>query len=300
MSSTGRDNVANMSSKFCRDEFEAYTIYSALANSIVVRGNLRNALLRAAEDEYRHYSFWRRFTPGCEPRFAGVKKLLFMFAAVLFGVTAVVKILERMEGDTSKLYARFAEEHPEIGDEVEKMLRDEELHEKLFVESLDEKRVAYISSIALGISDALIELTGIYAGALGAFSNTLSAGLTGLLAGFSAAISMAVASYAQARHEKGKNPKLAAFFTGSAYIAVVLVLAAPYFILQDLVAAFASMIIAALIVVAYMSYLSAILRDESFQREFVRTAGLILGVSALLYILGDVLSKLLGVTSIGG
>jgi len=289
-----------MSSKFCRDEFEAYTIYSALASSIIVRGNLRNALLRAAEDEYRHYRFWRRFATSCEPRFAGIKKLLFMFAAVLFGVTAVVKILERMEGDASKLYARFVEEHPEIRDEVEKMLRDEKMHEKLFVENLDEKRVAYISSIALGISDALIELTGIYAGALGAFSSTLSAGLTGLLAGFSAAISMAVASYTQARHEKDKNPKLAAFFTGSAYIAVVLILAAPYFILHDLVAAFTSMIVAALIVVAYMSYLSAVLHDESFQREFVRTAGLILGVSALLYILGDALSKLLGVSSVGG
>jgi VIT1/CCC1 family predicted Fe2+/Mn2+ transporter len=62
--------------------------------------------------------------------------------------------------------------------------------------------VRYLGSITLGISDSLIELTGIYAGSLGVFSNNLVAGLTGLIAGLSASISMAIASYIRVRNQK--------------------------------------------------------------------------------------------------
>ena|GEM_PF-3678131 len=41
--------------------------------------------------------------------------------------------------------------------------------------SVSESRVKYFGSIALRISDALVELMGIYAGSLGAFASTLVA-----------------------------------------------------------------------------------------------------------------------------
>jgi VIT1/CCC1 family predicted Fe2+/Mn2+ transporter len=62
--------------------------------------------------------------------------------------------------------------------------------------------VGYLGSITLGISDSLVELTGIYAGSLDVFPNNLVTGLTGLIAGLSASISTATASYIRVRNQK--------------------------------------------------------------------------------------------------
>lgn len=70
-----------------------------------------------------------------------------------------------------------------------------------------------------------------YTSSLSAFENTLSEGLTSLLAGIATSISMRITSYTQAKHEGGLNPELAAFYTSIAYPAVVGLLAIPYLLL---------------------------------------------------------------------
>ncbi|MEM2158511.1 MAG: rubrerythrin family protein, partial [Sulfolobales archaeon] len=160
-------------------------------------------------------------------------------------------------------------------------------HERNLINNLNEKRIKYLSSIALGISDALVELTGIYAGALGALSSTVNAGLIGLLAGISAALSMTVASYTQAKPEVGKSPKLSALFTGIAYFAVVIALALPYFITSSILTAFISMLAIAIMLIAYISFYGAVLYDRNYLKEFIEGAFLLLGVSLLLYIIGE-------------
>ncbi|MEM3163506.1 MAG: rubrerythrin family protein, partial [Desulfurococcaceae archaeon] len=106
-----------------------------------------------------------------------------------------------------------------------------------------------------------------------------------------------IASYAQAKHEVGKAPKTAALYTGIAYLLVVLLLALPYFLINVITSAFAAMIVAALLVIAYMSFYSSVLFKRSYLKEFIETSGLMLGVSILLFVLGNVLGQLFGVTT---
>ncbi|MEM2235358.1 MAG: rubrerythrin family protein [Desulfurococcaceae archaeon] len=283
--------------EFCRDEYEAYNMYTLLAKNPLVSARIRSTIGKAALDEHRHYVFWRSIVGECSSTPSTIKRLLLSLLLPLFGVTVTIKFIESMEKNALESYEKISSMRPELKEEVEKIIKEEEEHEASFILGLDEGRVKYLGSIMLGISDAIIELTGIYSGALGVFVNTLSAGLTGLLAGVSAAISMTIASYAQAKHEVGKAPKTAALYTGIAYLLVVLLLALPYFLINVITSAFAAMIVAALLVIAYMSFYSSVLFKRSYLKEFIETSGLMLGVSILLFVLGNVLGQLFGVTT---
>ncbi|MEM4692369.1 MAG: hypothetical protein QXR70_03445 [Sulfolobales archaeon] len=274
--------------KMCESEYVAYRTYMYVSK-YVVKGKLKSALEKALNDELRHYRFWSEISKGCGDLKTSMKVLALFLLSILFGVTVLVKVLERAEGDASELYERLSKESPELSEVLKAMAEDENRHESEFASSIDEVRVKYLSSITLGVSDAIIELTGVYTGALGMLESTKTAGTIGLLAGISASVSMAAASYAQAKHEVWKKPYLAAVYTGSSYLAVVSLLALPYFLTQSLLTAFAIMVANAVLVIAYISVYGAILLGKSFLKEFFSNVALLLGISTALYALGRAL-----------
>lgn len=284
--------------EMCADEYFSHHVYRHLAKFPFINKKLKTILEKAAEDELKHYNFWRNIVGECTSKISMLKVLLYTVMFYLFGLTVTLRFIESKEFNAAELYKNLIENKPELKDEVNRIIKDEERHEREFALSIDEGRVRYIGSITLGISDALVELTGIYTGSLGAFENTLNAGLTGLLAGIAASISMGIASYAQTKHEGRLNPRLSAFYTFIAYLAVVLVLALPYFLIGSLSIAFGVMLALALVVVAYITFYASILHNRNYFKEFTETALLIFGVSILLYILGSVLGTILGVKQI--
>jgi len=290
-------DIGGVVREMCRDEYFSHHLYRSLAGKPFMKKNLREALLRAAEDEYKHYLFWRSAVGECSSRTHMFKVFIYTVMFYLFGLTVLLKILEAKERSVTAIYREMVKLRPGLREEVERIILDEEEHEKEFLSSIDEGRVKYIGAITLGVSDALVELTGIYTGSLGAFENTLSAGLTGLLAGIAASISMGIASYTQAKNEGRASPGLAAIYTLLAYISVALLLATPYFIINNLMIAFITMVVIALAVVSYLTFYVAILHNRSYIKEFSETTILIFSVSILLYVLGSILGKILGLTS---
>lgn len=275
----------------CQSEYVANRVYLYVSRHLV-GGALREALLKASTDELKHYNFWKKLGGECRNISTLLKIFSLTLFSVLFGVTALVKLLERVEGDTSRIYEELARSSPELSEELLAMSRDESEHELKFADSIDETRVKYLSSITLGVADAIIELTGIYAGAIGILESARTVGVVGLIAGISASVSMAVASYAQAKHELRKKPYLAAAYTGISYLLVVSVLAAPYFIVEAVLSAFIFMVFNAVLVIAYISVYGWVILGRSYLREFLSNVALLLGVSATLYTIGRVVGIL--------
>ena len=118
----------------------------------------------------------------------------------IFGMTFGIKLLEKGESTAIKSYA---EEDSSLAfmDEIK---ADEERHESILIDMLDEERLQYVGSIVLGLNDALVELTGALAGYTIAFQNTRLIALTGLITGISASFSMAASEYLATRHEGGR------------------------------------------------------------------------------------------------
>lgn len=275
--------------KMCRDEFEAYHIYKFLGNHLRASKDVRNVFKNASEDEWRHYQTLSEIVGKCESSVSKFKVLVFALISIVFGTTVTLKLVESLERRAKKSYNELVGVGEEFSERILKLVSDEERHELDMINNLNESRVKYLSSIALGVSDALVELTGIYAGALGVLASTSNTGLIGVLAGISAALSMTVASYTQAKQEVGKSPRLAAIFTGLSYSLVVIALALPYFLTTSEVAAFSSMLIIALAFIAYMSFYSSVLHGRRYLKEFAENSLLLLGIAFLLYFLGNLL-----------
>lgn len=278
----------------CYEEYLAYKLYSTLAKNPLLSKRYKEILKTASREERKHYEFWKKISGECADRISGLVVLAYALLLWFFGITVIFKLVEKMESSAIESYSNIIVKHPDLRNEIETIIKEEKTHETKFIEEISEGRVKYLSSIALGVSDALVELTGIYTGSLGAFSQTISAGLIGLIAGFSASISMAIASYSQAKHAGIEKPLKSSIYTMTAYLVVALLLALPYFILSSISLAFTSMLITALLIIGYMSFYSCVLHEKRFTREFLENAALLLGVSLALYLFGSVARRMIG------
>lgn len=292
--------IREIAAEFCDDEYLDHRVYSALA-AVEWNGRRRELLRRLSEVERRHFDFWLKFAGRYRPSLkARLYPYLFAFLRLLFGATFAAKLLERGEDKAVERYKMALDlmEAPEDRKALESIIADEMEHEKEFIAQLDEAIVRYMSALVLGMADAIIEITGTHAGALGTTSSAIITGVVGLVVGVSAAISMASASYLQTKHETGRSPTVAALVTGVGYVVAAALMSLPYFIADNIYAAFAASLAVSVLLALMFTYQGSVYADRDFRSEFVQTVGLLLGVAALAYLLGDGLSAAFGIRSL--
>jgi len=117
--------------------------------------------------------------------------LLYRLAVSVFGLTFAIKLMEAGERRAENSYSAVAQELPELG----RIVADETEHESALMELIDEERLGYLSSMVLGINDALVELTGALAGLTFARQSSRLVGLAGLITGVATSLSMAASEY---------------------------------------------------------------------------------------------------------
>lgn len=95
-------------------------------------------------------------------------------------------------------------------------------------------RLSYMSSVVLGLNDALVEFTGALAGFTLALNEPRLVALTGSITGVAAALSMAASEYLSTKSDATgeKHPLRAALCTGTAYLVTVAILIIPYLLFR--------------------------------------------------------------------
>jgi len=287
------DNDKVQYDEFAKNEFLDYRLYKSMAKSEQNPHN-KEMLEKLAEQEHTHYLFWKKFSadtkgdPYVSPwfffRFNLMKKVL--------GLTFTIKFLERHEGDVIKDYEKVSEklsENDKAG--LKKIIGDEKEHEKFFITQLKETVIKYIGFIALGLADAIVEISGTHTGFLGVTNSTLFAGVSGLIVGFAAAISMASASYIQAKQDLERSAVISAAATGISYIIAVIILAVPYFLSSNMCIAFIISIINGIILITFLTFYTTIVFDRRFWKDFIETTSLMLITAAATFLLGSILGK---------
>ena len=92
----------------------------------------------------------------------------------------------------------------------------------------------YYGSIVLGISDALIEITGVLAGLTFALKDLKLVALSGLVTGIAASLSMGASEFLSKRAESRNSlPIKEAFYTSMSYLVVVTILISPYLLIEQ-------------------------------------------------------------------
>lgn len=266
-------------------------IYRKIARWVKDEHN-KNVLLRISAEEKRHAEIWKKYT-NTEVKPSRMKILFFTLLARILGFTFALKLMERGEADASELYGQLASEIPE----AKKIALDEDRHEQELIALLDEERLQYVGSMVLGLSDALVELSGTLAGLTFAMQNTRLIALSGLITGISATLSMASSEYLSSRSEGGSNALKSGLYTGVVYLATVAFLVLPYLLLpnESFMVALAIMLGTVVIIILAFTYYISVAKDVPFFKRFAEMAIISLSVAGLSFVIGIIVKATLGI-----
>ncbi|HAV22784.1 MAG: rubrerythrin family protein [Ignavibacteria bacterium GWA2_55_11] len=297
MAGTLSPSLTEQAGRFMDDEHFDHLVYRRMAD-VEHDPRRKELLLQLSAAEERHAVFWRDIA-GREPKPVSAFRIRSLITLRrLAGLMFTLKFLERHEHDVVEEYRLWL---PALGEQrrakLQEILKDEEEHEHAFMVQVDEAIVRYIGFVALGLSDAIIEISGVHAGFLGVMGSTVVAGVAGLVVGFAACISMGVAAYMKAKSETRQAPLTSAFITSGAYLLAVVLLAAPYFVTHSMLLAFSVSVFFAIVLSVMFTFYVAIVNDTNFHREVVENTLLLLGTAAATYFFGEALGSIFGLQS---
>ncbi|NTV29407.1 MAG: rubrerythrin family protein [Candidatus Omnitrophica bacterium] len=276
---------------FQKRELTEHLIYRRMAECVPAGAN-RDVLLRLSDDEKRHYEIWKKYS-GQEVAVDHFQIWVNVLLARVFGLTFGIKLAEKGEEDARTAYAAFGDLVPE----VRSLIQEEAVHEEALVAMLDEDQLKYVGSVVLGLSDALVELTGVLAGLTFALANARLIAAVGLITGVAAAFSMAASEYLSTKTEGGeRSPLKASVYTGVAYIFTVVFLIAPYLLLNNLPVSLAWTMLNAVLVIVVFTFYAAVTQGVSFRKRFAEMTLLCFGVAALSFGFGYLVKQWLGVS----
>ena len=174
--------------------------------------------------------------------------------------------------------------------EMKGIIEAEEKHETKLINLINAEKLSYMSSVVLGLNDALVELTGALAGFTLSIQNSKIIALMGLITGISASLSLAASEYLSIKSEA--NPEVqqravkSAFHTGIAYIITVIALVIPYFLMINYVASLIVTIVIAITIIFIFNFYISVANDYNFKRRFIEMAAISIGVATLSFIIG--------------
>ena len=273
-----------------QDEITEYSVYKRLSASVIDPHN-KGVLDRIAEDELKHYHFWKKHThQEMKPeKWVGWKYYLI---SKIFGITFGIKLMEKTESIAQVNYEKISRFIPGAID----LKKDEIEHEKELINLIDEERLKYVGSMVLGLSDALVELTGTLAGLTFALRNTRLIAMAGLITGIAASLSMAASEYLSTKSEEGvRDPATAALYTGSGYVLTVLFLIFPYLLFKNYYFCLGFTLFNAVIVIVLFTYYVSVAKDIPFRKRFFEMVAISFGVAALTFVIGYFIKLFLNV-----
>ncbi|HUI01258.1 MAG TPA: VIT1/CCC1 family protein [Nitrososphaerales archaeon] len=291
-------DLAETALKEAKDEMTDYTTYKRLAASEKGKEN-KDMFEKLSSMERRHYDLWMRYLPKGTPAVGPSNRTVYLtlFLRRVFGASFAIKFLERREAKTVGKYESLKPMVPPDDQEAfQSMIEDEKGHETAFADIVAGTYVKYISFIVLGLADALVEIAGIHAGSLGIYNSTELTGLAGIVAGAAASLAMASAAFAQAKQGFEGRPSLAAAYTGGSYFVAAVVLALPYFLTKEMLSAISLSLAFGLTMIAFVSWYNSIISSGKFVKDFSELAGVMLGATVALFIFGNIIRALFGIT----
>lgn len=256
-------------------------VYAALAKQASLQKN-SEILEKMSHDEGLHCAVWGRYT-GIEAKADMFRVWLFVVLGKIFGLVFVINLMEGGEDDSAENYRKLMEELPE----VRSIMEDETRHEAQLAAMIHEEKLSYISSMVLGLNDALVELTGALAGFTLALNNNRMVGMAGFITGVAATLSMAASEYLSKKADTSeKHPLKAAVYTGVAYMITVAFLLLPYIVFESPLVALGFCLFDAALIILGFTYFVSVVRKESFVRGFTEMITISFSVAGISFLIG--------------
>lgn len=274
-----------------QSEINDHTIYKTLA-SYQTDENNKKIFEKIAKEEKSHYDFWVKIT---NKEIKAQKFVIwwFIFLIKVFGTSFALKSLEKRESGSEEFYKELFEIYPES----RQIYKQEVEHEFELIEKLNDKKLLYAGAIVLGMNDALVELTGTLSGIALAFDKSLTVGLTGLIMGIAASLSMAGSAYFEAKENPNEdiNPLIYSLYTGISYILTTTILVIPFFIFETMLYSLIMMFISAFLAIISYNFYISVAKDLSFSKRVIQMSTITFGVALISFGIGYLVKYYFGI-----
>lgn len=252
----------------------------------------QSVLARIAQQEREHATTWMAYT-GQDVKPRRFRVFWYSLLSIIMGYTFVIKLMEKGEYTTGKAYHQLIQEIPE----AETIMIQEQSHEDLLADMLDEERLQYVGAMVLGLNDALVELTGTIAGLTFALANTRLVALSGIITGVSATLSMAASNYLAERADGNENALKSSVYTGVAYLITVVLLVLPYLLFPNdmYVWALVTMLATVILIILFFNYYISVAKSLPFLKRFAEMAVISLSVAVISFLIGLAVKHFLGI-----
>lgn len=271
-----------------KEEVTGAMIYARLSD-IVPEPKNQEVLKKIAQVELSHYNFWKSMTKR-EVSPSRLKVFLLTWAARLLGLSFGIKLIERLEEANMQALLSLKGSLPGI----DSLIQEEEEFEHAILGLIEEDRLKYTSDIVLGLSDALIELTGVLAGLTLALGASRPIASVALITGLAASMSMAASQYLSSREEEGKNSLKSGLLTGFAYVLAVILLILPFLLLANPYLSLGLSFGLVVLIVASFTFYISVAKDLPFKPRFFEMCGVCLGVAILNFGVGRLVKATMG------
>ncbi len=275
--------------KSCINELTESKIYDKISQLSKDETN-KELFKKLSLSELAHHNVWKRYLKTDEKiQINKIKYYYYLTLIRVFGLSFWIKKMEYWEWTSVINYKHFIKYFPE----AEKIIKDEEEHEKQIIEVINDNKLKYMSSIVLGLNDALVEITWALAWLTMTLENTKIVWISGLIIWISAAISMAASEFLSQENDEQTdvNPIKASIYTGIAYIFTVLALVWPYLIFTNKYTSLWLMLLNWIIIIALFNYYIAIAKWDSFIKRFTQMASISVWVAILSYFIWHLADK---------
>jgi len=274
-----------------QNEIDDFTIYSMLSLSDINEAN-QTIFHKIANEEQGHYTYLKTYTnQDLPPRRYVV--WFYLFLSKIVGISFTLKFLEKREEGAKAFYQELIKIDPRAKD-----IYEQEIHHEIeLIDMLHDKKLLYAGAIVLGMNDALVELTGTLSGIALAFDKSVVVGVTGLIMGIAASLSMAGSAYLESKENVGEdvNPLTYSLYTGISYIVTTAVLVAPFFIFEKISVAIVWMFTAALLTIFLYNFYISVAKDLSFWKRVREMSYITFGVALISFGIGFVVKHYFGI-----
>ncbi|MBL3520930.1 rubrerythrin family protein [Arcobacter lanthieri] len=274
-----------------QNEINDYTIYKALSLHQKDEKN-KKIFEKIAKEEKTHYDFWVNITKRqLKPQSFII--LFYIFLVKILGTSFTLKFLEKREAGAEEFYKELFEIYPES-----KIIYQQETeHEFALIDMLHDKKLVYAGAIVLGMNDALVELTGTLSGIALAFDRSIVVGLTGLIMGIAASLSMAGSAYLEAKENPNEliKPLTYSLYTGVSYILTTAILVAPFFIFDSIMESIILMFICAFLAIVLYNFYISVAKDLSFTKRVLQMSAITFGVAIISFLIGYLVKHYFGI-----
>ncbi len=264
-----------------RTEITEYCIYKKLSSIIKPKWH-SEILEKISKEELIHYKFLKSLTKQ-ELKPNKLKVFIYISIAKLIGLNFGLKLMENAEKIAQEVYEKIKE----VSSNIEQILKEENKHEYELISLINEERLKYVSSIVLGLNDALVELSGALVGFSFALQKTKLVGIVGLITGIAASMSMSASEFLSTQHEEtNKNPVKASLYTGVAYITTVVILVLPYFLLESIFLSLSLVIVNAVFLILLFTFYICVSKGLKFKKKFLEMAIISISVAVINFFIG--------------